>query len=453
MNRRSVWRWPWIGSLVLLAAAPAAAQVPTDVELQMNTYTTGNQLLGTPTRLPNGNFVVVWESEDATGDGDFSVQMRLLDSSGVPLGEQIQVNTYTTGFQRGPDVAALATGDFVVAWQSNGSTGTDTSLYSVQVRRFAADGTPASSEIQVNTYTLGRQRKPTIVGLPSGQFIVAWQSDGSSGDDDDGSSVQARRFSSSGTPVAGEFQVNSYTTGNQGYGSFPAIDLATGTGDGWVATWHSDGSAGTDNDLQSVQARRFSGTDTPLGPDFQVNTFTTTFQSHPMVGSDSTGAFTIVWQSGEAFGIPGPDGDDDGIAARRYTAAGAPSGDEFVVNTFTDSLQRFASVDVGPSGQAVIAWQSNGPDGSNFGIQGRTLAQDGSFASPEFRVNTIVPSSQSYPRVAASDHDFLVVWTSSINGSGTDVDGTAIWARHFDLTLFADGFESGDTSAWSATSP
>jgi hypothetical protein len=51
-----------------------------------------------------------------------SMQTQAPDS----VGEEFQVNCYTTDFQRRPAVAADLQGNFVVVWQSDGSYGTDT---------------------------------------------------------------------------------------------------------------------------------------------------------------------------------------------------------------------------------------------------------------------------------------------------------------------------------------
>jgi len=55
----------------------------------------------------------------------------------APAGAQFEVNTYTTNSQFVPSVAADSDGDFVVVWESNGSSGTDTSSYSVQGQRYS----------------------------------------------------------------------------------------------------------------------------------------------------------------------------------------------------------------------------------------------------------------------------------------------------------------------------
>jgi len=47
--------------------------------------------------------------------------------------------------------------------------------------------------------------------------------------------------------------------------------------------------------------------------------------------------------------------------------------------------------------------------------------------------------------------DALMVWQDS--GHATDLGVWGVWGRVWTGLLFADGFESGDTSEWSATVP
>ena len=55
----------------------------------------------------------------------------------TPVGDEFQVNTYTTNAQQVPSIAADADGAFVVAWQSLGSAGSDSSGFSIQGQRYA----------------------------------------------------------------------------------------------------------------------------------------------------------------------------------------------------------------------------------------------------------------------------------------------------------------------------
>lgn len=185
--------------------------------LLVNTYTTGDQSRPDISQDDAGNFVVVWRSSDSpTDSSSFSVQARRYSADDQPLGDQFQVNTLTTDRQIYATIAHLAEGSFVVVWTSEVSAGTDTDSFSIQARLFAADGTPAGPEFQVNTYTTGYQRKSHVAADDDGNFVVVWTSNGSAGSDTDDTSVQARRFSASGAAIGPQFQVNQWTTSSQG---------------------------------------------------------------------------------------------------------------------------------------------------------------------------------------------------------------------------------------------
>ena len=59
-----------------------------------------------------------------------------------PVGEQFQINSYTTDNQRGSEIALDSLGNFVVVWESLGSSGTDTDRWSIQAQRYDSDGAP-----------------------------------------------------------------------------------------------------------------------------------------------------------------------------------------------------------------------------------------------------------------------------------------------------------------------
>src|SRR6187401_1077363 len=69
------------------------------------------------------------------------------------------------------------------------------------------------SEFQVNTHTTDPQNNQSVAAGANGDFVVVWQSDGQDGSSD---GVFARRFSSTGAPLGGEFQVNTHTDDYQG---------------------------------------------------------------------------------------------------------------------------------------------------------------------------------------------------------------------------------------------
>lgn len=150
-------------------------------------------------RNASGGFLVVWTDRVSTG-GDTegtSIQGRAYDASGAPLGAQLQINQLTLGSQDVPDLAAAPDGSFIVTWTDwpNGTGGGgDGSDRGVRARHLSPDGTPRSSSFLVNSLTTGDQSYPSVSVLPGGNFLIAWSSEVSAGSDTSEESIQFRRF-------------------------------------------------------------------------------------------------------------------------------------------------------------------------------------------------------------------------------------------------------------------
>jgi hypothetical protein len=88
---------------------------------------------------------------------------------------EFRVNTVTMSDQRGPDVAVMTDGSFVVTWASDGQDGNGWGVFG---QRFAADGKKASVEFELNAYENGNQGTadcpPRVAALPDGGFVAAW---------------------------------------------------------------------------------------------------------------------------------------------------------------------------------------------------------------------------------------------------------------------------------------
>ena len=344
------WRsWAQDGSSYgIFARRFDSSGVPQGLEFQVNTYTTGSQSRPSVTTDWVGNFVVVWESYDGSYYGGFGQQF---DRAGVPRDTEFRVNTYTEDYQSYPSVAAVASGGFVVVWQSYDQDGSD---YGIFGQRFDSAGVPQGSEFQVNIHTTNSQRWPSLAVDAAGNIVVAWQSfgqDGSLG------GIFARRFDGAGVPQGSEFQVNTYTTDQQYYPWVAAEPAGN-----FVVVWQSYGQDGSGH---GIFGQRFDSAGVPQGSEFQVNTYTTISQGFPSVAMDASGDFVVVWESW------GQDGSEGGIFGRRFDSAGIPQGDEFQVNTYTTGLQDRPSIALDAGGDFVVAWTSHGQDGSHYGIFGQ----------------------------------------------------------------------------------
>ncbi|MGB5400218.1 MAG: hypothetical protein WBO71_08385, partial [Thermoanaerobaculia bacterium] len=147
---------------------------------------------------------------------------------------------------------------------------------------------------------------------------------------------------------------------------------------------------------------------------------------------------------------------DWSIQGQRYDSGGAPVGGEFQVNAYTTSSQLNPSVAVEPQGDFVVVWTSYGSygtDSSGESIQGQRYDSGGAPMGGQFQVNAYTTTSQRRPAVAVgADGDFVVVWDSG-GSFGTDNSSRSIQGQRFSVSIFSDGFESGDTSVWSNTVP
>ena len=445
--------------LLALVSIHADAQ-PTALgeDFQVNTYTTGFQGAPDVAFDASGNFVVVWSSDGSSGTdtSDDVVLGQRYSSDGTVLGGEFQVNTATENDQRDPAVAIAPSGAFVVAWESRHQP--DDESGGVRAQLYASNGSALGDEIVVNTYTTNSQQAAAVAMHDDGRFLVVWSSVGSSTTDTDSTGILGRRFASDGSPVGGEFQVNSYITGSQ-FGA----DVAYGLDGNFIVTWTSSGSSGDDGDSLSIQAQLFSSDGSALGAELQVNSYTTSFQRDPKIAVGDDGSFVVAWASFAAS--PGDDTDGRAVVARRFDSSGSPIGVDFQVNTYTSADQTVPDVAPLAGGEFMVSWLSYGSVDDNDGssVQAAHFDGDGAPVGEQFLVNAMTTGGQLAPRLAGDgDRRFIVVW-QSFPAAIPDTDGSSIDARRFkfvdvegrvfldaDLDGIQDDGEAGVADVWVA---
>ncbi|MEH2369148.1 beta strand repeat-containing protein [Nostoc sp.] len=392
-------------------------------EFQVNTNTTGNQLNSTVAIDADGDFVISWQSQDGSG---FGIYAQRYNNAGVAIGGEFQVNASTNNNQVNPTVAIDADGDFVISWQSIGQDG---SSYGVYAQRYTSAGLAIGGEFQVNTHTGSSQYNPTIAMDATGDFVISWQSyyqDGSY------LGIYAQRYTSAGLAIGNEFLVNTHTQGNQ-FNPTVAMD---GTGD-FIISWQS---YGQDESGNGIYAQRYTSAGLAIGVEFQVNTHTEGNQSNPTVAMNADGDFIISWTSDSQ------DGSMDGIYAQRYNSAGVAIGGEFQVNTYTNDKQINPTVAMDATGDFIISWQSNGQDGSGYGI----YAQLNNSGAPP----TITPGSASaltYTEnaITAIDSGITVSDTDSPNLVSGTIKITSGFVSAEDILAFTN--QNGITGSYNST--
>lgn len=324
-------------------------------DFRVNSTVTGNQGYPGVQPLPGGGFVVAWQNDFSPTDEAYGIVAQRYDSDGIAIGGEFQVNAETLGDQRYLAIGgAAADGSFVVVWESNAGQAPDQT--EIIGRRFDSIGQGLSSEFQVNTFTTDEQLLPAVSGTPDGSFVVVWQSYGNS--DGAGSGVRGQRFDSNGGRIGGEFEVNTYTTYNEGGA---AVDSRP---DGsFVVVWDAYRSQASNYE---VFARRFGSDGKSLGDEFQVNSETTNYQHAPSVRVRSDGTFLVLWSSDARLGL----GRDD-IKGQLYDKQGQLIGGEFQVNS-TNSGAHFYPRAAEAGGRLLSVWQGRVPpdsDGSGIGAQ------------------------------------------------------------------------------------
>src|SRR5262249_26845510 len=93
--------------------------------------------------------------------------------------------------------------------------------------------------------TSGDQWDPRVVSLPSGEFLVTWNSQGTDGS---GAGVYGRSFDSTGVGIGDQFQIHALTTGDQW-----EARVAVLSGARFAVTWESN----ADGNDRGISARLF----------------------------------------------------------------------------------------------------------------------------------------------------------------------------------------------------
>ena len=98
-----------------------------------------------------------------------------------------------------------------------------------------------------------------------------------------------------------------------------------------------------------------------------VNDFTLDEQGRPSVAGHGAGGFLVSWESNVQ------DTSSVGVFARRLSNAGTAIGAEFQVHTYTSSFQNAPAAAAGAEGKLVVVWNSD-HDGSSTGVFAQRLA-------------------------------------------------------------------------------
>lgn len=319
-------------------------------EFPVNTETTGNQKEPSVAMDAAGNFVVAWQSEDGN---DWDIFARRFDANGAALGEEFVVNSFTDNKQQVPRVAMKPDGDFVIVWESE-KLGAEPYARTVAVQLYDANGVAVGGEFEVNL--LLQCRYPDVAMDAGGNFAVVWMQDKST------NSIIARLYNADGTPEAMPFDVNSTS-----FNSITRPSIAMDNNGNFVVTWDGHSQAAS---MDDIHARWYSSDASMMTKQFCVNTTLGLAQERPRVAMTSQGEFVIAWHS-----ETGTDDNGKDIFAQRFNSSCTPIGRELRLNSYAADDQRYPAAAIAKTGRYVTVWQSDGQDGSGYGIFGTMVTK------------------------------------------------------------------------------
>lgn len=404
---------PWIAGCALVLGtlgAPVRAQVlPIESARLVNTTTDGRQHAPEVARMADGRYFVVWESfgPPPIERGIFA---RYFAEDGEPTGAEFRVDLGPLDDFTYPSAATDGHG-FLVVWDQSG----DELVYAPFGRAFTEDGSPAGPPFAIDFEDGIVPSRPDVAADPAGGYLAVWRAPYVSG-----VSILGRKLGTSGLPVGPAFPL---ATGS--YGDLEELDVdASGPGRFILAYVRSP------EPEFGVYIREFFA-DGDLGKEIQVAEGYDNYRITGLrLGAGADGSAVVSWGN-EIF-------HDVWHRSRLCSSSG----------------QILADIDLGVSVDDVAVERA--PDGSwllltrtDDLVRGALYSPRGQPVGPPFELGTAWNLGLPVAGFDSAANPVLVgEW---FEDSGAIVD---VYARRFlGLGLLLDGFESGDTSRWSSTTP
>ncbi len=373
-----------------------------------------------------GGHLAVFLSERS---GETRILAQRLDGSGAPLDpEPVEVAALREAVKPYPDVA-FDGNRYLVVWAVDGT---------LWGRRLAVDGSPVDPQpVEIVT---GDNAQEAYVGALSGTFLVGWLHR-FSGD--------LQTFRTMPVAAADLVPTAAPTTVGADFSNRARIGALGGR---FLALWQRQ--ASHDQGPPNAYAVFLEADGTPSGGSFNVDDVGAAFDVALAIGDDRALA---VWADGVGH---------DGVAVEgRMIGAGGGllTGEIVIADAAVD--QRFPAAGW-DGGNFVVAWTDyrtvdislTSVEQLRGDVWARRVAADGSLLEPEGHQLTSGELPETLPAVA-SDGGVSTVLFSMLGGvEGPEVQRLTM-RRLTDPalagagSLFADGFESGGLSSWSAAVP
>jgi len=481
---------------------------PVGSEILVNMATADFQDQARTTALVGGGFVVTWRDTSlgvggAGGDASGSaVKAQVFGADGRRVGGELRINTVTANSQDTADVIALPNGGFVVAWQSFASGqfggGGDTSGTAIKAQIFG----PGFNAVEQTALDL-KGSGFSVTDPDSGDVLTVTLSvdfgmllvtAGSSGATISGSGTSIVVLTGTASQIDALLNTDtasivSYTPDSDSPPVTSTLTLFANDGAGGTATTTAVIANFAVNDAPVVSAN----TEMMLAEGSTVVLTATNLDFNDPDHGDPAITYTVatatngtVYRSGTPLGVNGTftqqdvndglisfahnggdttsagfafsvsDGAGGLVTGQNFTFSITPvndaptvtvssvsrEGGELRVNTATEGSQASAQITTLEGGAFVVTWVDSsagvggaGGDQSGSAIKAQLYSTNGSPFGSEILVNTASTGNQTSPQIAALENGgFVVTWTdasSGVGGAGGDDSSTAVKAQVF----------------------
>lgn len=356
-----------------------------------------------------------------------------VSQTNLPLdGGEFGIGPGIAGDQLRPSAAFSNTGGFA-AWEDNDG---DLSGLGVRAVRLNAALQPAGIPFTINQSIGGDQQRPAIALLDNGGAVVVWEHRPFTG----AHSVHARFLDAGGGFATGEIVVNRLPFSG-------TIRYTTN----FTLIRNNKPRTRKQHIREKVKARQEYNLN-PVVVKLADGSVVVTYGSSRKLAMKSVGlSERIVWNDKKQIIVTNRTRVPINVSVdymqdvyfQRFSASGAPLGEEGVANVARDFNQRTPAIAALPNGGFVITWTTDVPSFSServnssqtrrgaarADIMGRIFNADGTPAGGEFRVNTTNWPSASPAVSVRDDGGFAIAWTHHLAGTQ---EGGDIWFRSYD---------------------
>jgi hypothetical protein len=338
----------------------------------------------------SGRFVVSWELQ-AAGNPNTSIVARFFNADRSPIGSHAFVSPFPNNGDTGNHaIGAYPDGAGAVAYEGRSSS----TLVQIFARGFDMDtggtGLDGGPALDVDSEQFGVWTKPSVASDCARNLAFAFEGPGEDISEDTDRGVYARVLRAGGGS-AGRIDVSETEPNAQ---TDPAIAISP-AGDRIVVAWFTPG---------GVRARLFDGDLDPLSDEDIIvdlgGSGGAELHRELHAGMAANGDFVLAWER------PAGLGDARVVVARPFNADGTPKRDEIGVGT-TGNADMNPSLGVAANGNFAVAWESDSFSGRAVVVKEYDAAGEESGA--QFLSGVNPPGNRIWPGLASTPLGRLVV--------------------------------------------